>query len=171
MFGLISVRCVTCLWNDLVYCCCVVLVRKLAGLCASAEEVQGSQKSVIQAATASGTRESSVWNHATTTWFRSLPTSGNKVTTSPDQLKKRREENRSQFCVLDRIGHQSVQAMMCAEYRATIQRSKRPQIKNKSENSIHVLEDDDGSVCVCSRRWRQKSACYMHVTSENPTNG
>ena len=112
VFGLISVRCVTCLWNDLVYCCCIVLVRKLAGLCASAEEVQGSQKSVIQAATASGTRESSVWNHATTTWFRSLPTSGNKVTTSPDQLKKRREENRSQFCVLDRIGHQSVQGMM-----------------------------------------------------------
>ena len=112
VFCCISVRCVTCSWNDLVYCCCIVLVRKLAGLCASVEEVQGSQKSVIQAATASGARESSVWDHATTTWFWSLPTSGNKVTTSPDQLKKRREENRSQSCVLDRIGHQSVQGMM-----------------------------------------------------------
>ena len=134
VFGLISVRCVTCSWNDLVYCCCIVLVRKLAGLCASVEEVQGSQKSVIQAATASGARESSVWDHATTTWFRSLPTSGNKVTTSPDQLKKRREENAARFC-MGEIGHQSVQGCCCVDKRAIIQRSKRPQVRNKTENS------------------------------------
>ena len=100
MFGLISVRCVTCLWNDLVYCCCIVLVRKLAGLGASVEEVQGSQKSVIQAATASGARESSVWDHATTTWFRSAThrwQQSDDIARSVEETKRR--ESQLVLCV------------------------------------------------------------------------
>ena len=66
--GFTTVRCLTCLWLSILLYVVVVciLVRKLASRCAFAKEVQGVAKSVTHLATASGARESSVWDHAMT---------------------------------------------------------------------------------------------------------
>ena len=72
--GFTTVRCLTCLWlSILLYFVVCILVRKLAGRCAFAKEVQGVAKSVTHLATASGARESSVWDRATTQHLRRSP--------------------------------------------------------------------------------------------------
>ena len=142
MFGFISVRCVTCLWNDLVYSCCIVLVRKLAGRCASAEEVPGVTEKCDSSSHCEwskgvervGPRLDNLVSERTHEWQQSDDDAGYSV--------KRREENAASF-VLEGLDTRVSKEACCAKRGASNQ-------WNKTENSLQVTEVDDGPVQVCN---------------------
>ena len=102
--GFTTVRCLTCLWLSILLYVVVVciLVRKLAGRCAFAKEVQGVAKSVTHLATTSGARESSVLGPRYDNLVLERPTGGNTVRATPVFSGKRRETSSSEVGGLGR---------------------------------------------------------------------